>query len=182
MNVPEAPLRTTRYGLAPDGEGWFVVNSRESRWRDDGPDLGFYADFEGKRRFPQLGVSLYVLYPGQPMSMYHRERHQEAFFVLTGECLLIVEGQERPLRAWDFFHCPGGTAHTILGAGDGPSVVFACGARGGAKGYFYPADPIARAHDAAAERDTTDPGEAYARFSGSTRCRFRDEWFDRRDA
>ena len=182
MSVPEAPLRTTKFGLAPDGEGWFVLNAKDSRWRDDGTSLGFYTDFEGKRRFPQLGVSLYVLHRGEAMSMYHRERHQEAFLVLAGECLLIVEGEERTLRAWDFFHCPGETAHTIVGAGDGPAVVFACGARGGARGYFYPTDPAAAAHGAAADRDTTEPADAYARFPASTRCRFREEWFDRHDA
>jgi glyoxylate utilization-related uncharacterized protein len=26
--------------------------------------------------------------------------------VLYGEALLLVEGQERPLRQWDFVHCP----------------------------------------------------------------------------
>src|SRR6185312_15780635 len=119
--VPEARLRATRFGLAPDGEGWFVLSAAESRWRD----------------FRPLGVNLNVLDPGEPLGMYHRESHQEGFLVLAGECLLIVEGEERMLRAWDFVHCPGGTAHAIVGAGDGPSVVLAVGARGGRKGLVY---------------------------------------------
>ena len=176
MVVPEAPLRETKYRRVTDGEGWFVLNARDSRWRDTG-HFGFYCDFEGKRRFPGFGISLYVLYPGQPMSMYHRERAQEGFLVLVGECLLVVEGEERPLRAWDFFHCPRETAHTIVGAGDGPAVILAVGARGGRKGFVYPVEPIAIKHEAGVERETTKPAEAYAGYARSVRCRFREEWF-----
>jgi mannose-6-phosphate isomerase-like protein (cupin superfamily) len=178
VSVPEAPLRETRYGLAPDGDGWFVVNARDSRWRES-PPFASWADFEGKKRFPQLGFSLYVLYAGQPMSLYHRERHQENFLVLSGECVLIVEGEERKLGPWDFFHCPGGTAHTIVGAGDAPSLVVGVGARGGPRGYVYDPDATAAAYDAAVVEETTDAGEAYARFPPGMRSRARDEWFGR---
>ena len=98
MVVPEAPLEMTKFGLRPGGEGWFVVNAREIRWRDTG-ELGAFCDFEGKRRFPDLGINLNVLQPGQPMGMYHRENTQEDFLVLAGECLLIVEGEEREAEA-----------------------------------------------------------------------------------
>ena len=101
----EARLRRTKNGLVADGTGWFVVNACASRWRDGGP-LGVYCTFEGRQRFPQLGINLNVLAPGQPMAMYHRENAQEGFLVITGECLLIVEGEERRLVPWDFFHCP----------------------------------------------------------------------------
>ena len=107
MTVPEASRRETRFGPVRENDGWFVINARETRWRDYGP-LGAVCDFEGKRPFRQLGINLNVLLPGEPMSMYHRESHQEGFLVLAGECLLIVEGEERPLRAWDYFHCPAG--------------------------------------------------------------------------
>jgi mannose-6-phosphate isomerase-like protein (cupin superfamily) len=117
--VSEANLRETRFGLAPDGEGWFVVNARDVRWRDFGP-LGVACDFEGKRPFRQLGINLNRLLPGQPMTVYHRELHQEGFLIIAGECLLVVEGEEWSLKAWDLFHCPGGTAHAIVGAGYGP--------------------------------------------------------------
>jgi hypothetical protein len=50
MTVPEAPLRSTRFGLVPDGEGWLVINATETRWRDYGP-LGVACDFEGKWPF-----------------------------------------------------------------------------------------------------------------------------------
>jgi uncharacterized cupin superfamily protein len=173
--VSEARLRETRFGLAPEGEGWFVVNAREVRWRDYGP-LGAACNFEGKRRFRELGVNLNRLLPGQPMTVYHRERQQEGFLVLAGECLLLVDGQARPLSAWDFFHCPGGTAHAIVGAGDGPSLVLAFGARGGRAGVEYIPDETALAHGAAVETATTRSSEAYARFPRPTRTRCGDDW------
>src|SRR5918996_6610813 len=166
MAVPEAPLRATKYGVVPDGDGWFVLNARETRWGDYGP-LGAACDFEGKRPFKQLGINLNVLTRGEPMSMYHRENNQEGFLVLAGECLLTVEGEERPLEPWDFFHCPGGTAHVILGAGEGPAVVLAFGARGGRKGIAYLVAPVALAHGAGVEEQTTKSAEAYARFPPS---------------
>jgi uncharacterized cupin superfamily protein len=175
MAVPEVPLRSTKYGLVADGDGWFVLNARESRWRDTGP-LGMYCDFEGKRRFKQVGINLNVLEPGQFMSMYHRERAQEGFLVLSGECVLVVEGEERLLKAWDFFHCPGGTAHVIIGAGNRPAVVLAVGARGGRKGLVYLVDEAALAHGAGVEQETTKPAEAYARFPRWTRTPCGDGW------
>jgi uncharacterized cupin superfamily protein len=175
MAVPEAPLRSTKYGLVADVDGWFVLNARESRWRDTGP-LGKFCNFEGKRRFRQLGLNINVLEPGQPMRLYHRERAQEGFLVLAGECLLIVDGQERPLRTWDFFHCPGGTEHIVVGAGDGPSVVLAVGARGGPRGLAYTVDPAALKHRAGVERETSDPGEAYGGFAQWARSRYEDGW------
>src|SRR3954452_7722774 len=125
----EAPLRLTKHGLVVDGEGWFVVNARESRWRSEGP-LGSYCTFEGKRGCPQLGISVSILGHGEALGRYHRENAQEGFLVVAGECLLIVEEQERTLATWDYFHSPGGTDHVIIGAGDGPAIVVAVGARG----------------------------------------------------
>jgi uncharacterized cupin superfamily protein len=175
MSVREAPLRATRFGLVPDVEGWFVLNAAEARWRDYGP-LGFACDFQGKRPFRQLGISVNILEPEEPLSMYHRENHQEGFLVLAGECVLIVEGQERRLLAWDYFHCPGGTAHTIVGAGDRPAVVLAVGARGGRKGIVYLVAPAAVRREAGVEEETTKPAEAYARFPRARRCTYRAGW------
>jgi uncharacterized cupin superfamily protein len=175
MDVPELPLRETKYGLVADGDGWFVLSARESRWRDSGR-FGCFCNFEGKRPFRQLGLNLNVLQPGQSLGLYHRERAQEGFLVLSGECLLLVEGEERPLRAWDFFHCPGGTAHAIVGAGDGPAVVLAVGGRGGRKGLVYLADELALAHGAGVEQETTRPSEAYGSFADWKRCRYGDGW------
>jgi hypothetical protein len=173
--VPEAPLRETKFGLCPDGEGWFVLSARDSRWRDYGP-MGFGCNFEGKRRFPQLGINVNVLSRGASLGLYHLESHQEDFLVLAGECTLVVEGETRPLRAWDFVHCPAGTAHMIVGAGDEPAVVLAVGARGGRTGLRYLVDPAAQELGVSVETETTKPAEAYASFPRSTRTTYRDAW------
>ena len=173
--MPEAPLRETKHGLVADVDGWFVLNTRESRWRDYGP-LGAGCNFEGKRPFRQLGFNVNVLEPGQSLGLYHREDHQEGFLVVAGTCLLVVEDEERTLGAWDFFHCPAGTAHVLVGAGDSPVVVVAFGARGGRKGLAYLVSPVAAARGAAVERETTKPAEAYAPLPASTRTRYREGW------
>ena len=177
--VPEAPLERDENGLAATGEGWFVVNAREARWRAR-PERGFMLAFEGDTEFPQIGINLFVLGPGEPMSMYHWEADQEDFLVLSGEALLIVEGEERSLRAWDFVHCPPDASHTVVGAGNGPCAVLAVGGRErttriGADGALestdewggYPVDDAATRHSAGADEETTDPRQAYARFGDS---------------
>src|SRR2546423_1303938 len=120
-------------GMMPDGdEGWFVLNAKDAHWLDG--DLGKFTNFEGKSfPFPQPGGTPSGMAPGEPMTMYHREDAQEDFVVLSGECIAIVEGEERPLRQWDLLHCPAGVEHAIVGAGDGPSLVLAVGARTGAE-------------------------------------------------
>ena len=152
----------SKNGLVVDGEGWFILNARESRWRTEGP-LGSYCTFEGKRRFPQLGINISVLEPGEAMGMYHRENAQEGFLVIAGKCLLIVEGQERPLKAWDFFHCPGGTAHIIVATGEAAAIVVAVGARGRGVGggVVYLVSAVAARHGASVERETTSSAAAY---------------------
>src|SRR5215208_3835475 len=100
----------SKNGLVVDGEGWFVINARESRWKDEGP-LGSYCTFERKRRFPHFGINISLLQPRGRMGMYHRENAQEAFLVLAGECTLIAEEKERLLTEWDFFYCPPGNEH-----------------------------------------------------------------------
>jgi uncharacterized cupin superfamily protein len=164
--VSEAPLEQTEHGLVPKGDGWFVLNAREARWRER-RGRGFRCVFEGEPDFPQLGIGLYVLGPGEPIGMYHWEADQEDFLVLDGEALLIVEGEERPLRRWDLVHCPAGTQHIIVGAGNGPCVVLGVGARDrstGAGWGGYTVDEAALRHGAGVERETTDAEQAYARF------------------
>jgi len=161
-------------GLRPADEGWFVVNARETGW--SAGDFGKGCSFESKEaRFPQLGINLNVLEPGQPMCLYHRENAQEDFLVLAGECLLIVEGEERPLRRWDFVHCPAGVDHVFVGAGEGPSLVLAVGARVEPEEIVYPAEPAAQRHGAAVQVETPNPEEAYAGYSGG-RVRYEEGW------
>jgi quercetin dioxygenase-like cupin family protein len=177
----EAPLRQSKNGLVTDGEGWFVVNARESRWKDGGP-LGSYCTFEGKRRFPHFGINISVFGPGQAMGMYHRENGQEAFLVLAGECTLIVEGQERTLAQWDFFYCPPGTEHIIVTTHQQSAIVLAVGARGRGVGggVTYTVDETAARYGASVDRETTSSAEAYAEIRAglprSTWVPYRPEW------
>ena len=114
--VPEAPLERAENGLAPVGEGWFVLNARDARWFES--ELGFYVQFESENaRFDQVGIGLGILRPGEPGALYHGEDAQEDFLVLSGECRLLIEGEERLLKAWDFVHCPNWTEHIFVGAG-----------------------------------------------------------------
>jgi uncharacterized cupin superfamily protein len=176
--VPEAPLEETDAGTVAKGDGWFVVNARDTRWYA-GPERPAFCDLEGDAEFTQVGVNINVLAPGEPMAMYHWEADQEDFLVVAGEPLLIVEGEERPLRQWDFVHCPAGTNHVIVGAGDGPSIVVAVGARAHSTGPDwggYPVDETARRHGASVDEATTEPAEAYARFTRRTPTRYREGW------
>jgi uncharacterized cupin superfamily protein len=173
--VEEARLEQVGSGLAPTTDGWFVVNVREAAWLTNdafGARCVFEADVPVLRkrpglepqRFPQLGFRLAVLEPGKPSTMYHAESDQEDFLVLAGECVLIVEGSERRLRPWDFFHCAPGTAHAFVGAGERPCVLLMAGARTDEGTIVYPESEPAQRHGAGVERLTTSPREAYARF------------------
>ena len=180
--VSESRLESTEHGLVPIGDGWFVLNAREARWYH-GPGRSaiceFEGEFEGEQDFLQFGINLSILKPGEPMAMYHWEADQEDFLVLAGEALLIVEGEERPLRPWDFVHCPAGTKHTIVGAGDARCLVLAVGARDRSTGPDwggYTVDETARHHGVSVEQDTTDPEEAYAPFTRRRPARYREGW------
>jgi uncharacterized cupin superfamily protein len=172
--LDEAPLvESVEGGLVPDGDGWFVVNAREARWLHT-VAFGSGTVFEGETPFPTLGINVNTLRPGQPLCMYHAENAQEDFLVLAGECLLLVEEEERPLRAWDFVHCPAGTKHVIVGAGDSPSVVLAVGYRPPEWHGLYPVSEVAQRHGAGVEQETTTGREAYARFPPPERGPYRD--------
>jgi uncharacterized cupin superfamily protein len=176
--APESKLESTEHGLVPEGGGWFVLNAREARWRP-AQGRGAYCSVEGEPGFSQLGIHLVALGPGEPMAMYHWEADQEDFLVLAGEALLIVEGEERPLRQWDLVHCPAGTKHVIVGAGDAPCLVLAVGARDPSTGPDwggYTVDEAALRHGAGIERETTDPAEAYAHLPEREETAYREGW------
>jgi uncharacterized cupin superfamily protein len=179
-DIPEAPLEAGEEGLVPEGEGWFVVNAREARWRTaEGRSAVCSFEGAGAAEFAQVGINLNVLAPGQSIGMYHWEADQEDFLVLSGEALLICEGSERPLRQWDFVHCPAGTDHIIVGAGEGPCVVLAVGARDRSTGPDwggYTVHEAALRHGAGVERATDDPREAYAPFPRRKPARYREGW------
>ena len=184
--VEEARLEDVGSGLAPVSPGWFVVNVGEAAWlRNDA--FGGRCVFESSRRvlaqrpdaepqmFADTGFTLAVLEPGKPTGMFHAESAQEDFLVLAGTCLLIVEEEERPLRAWDFVHCPAGTRHTFVGTGDGPCVIFMTGARREGKTLLYPVAAHAQARAAGVATETSSPMEAYAPF-GHWRLGRPDAW------
>jgi len=169
--VDEAKLRQTENGLVPEGEGWYVLNAREAQWLDNA-DFGRGVTFEGDARFPALGINISVVQPGQPLCMYHGEDEQEDFLVLSGEGLLLVEGEERPLRQWDLFHCPAWTQHVIVGAGEGPCVVLAVGTRTDG-GLLYPVAEVALKHGAGVREEATEGKQAYAESAKTTETPYR---------
>src|SRR5205823_9442639 len=121
-------------------------------------------DLEGERvQWPDTGVNIQILQPGQPNCRYHSESVQEDFLVLHGECIVILEGEERPLRQWDFVHCPAGVEHVFVGAGDGPCAVLMIGSRRRDEAH-YPVSEVAAKYGASVERATDDPAEAYAEW------------------
>jgi uncharacterized cupin superfamily protein len=186
--VEEAQLEDVGSGLTPVSPGWFVVNVGEAAWmrheafggrcvfESNGRVVAERPDLE-PQMFGETGFTLTVLEPGKPSGMYHAESSQEDFLVLAGECLLLVEEQERPLRAWDFVHCPAGTLHTFVGTGDQPCVIFMTGARREGGTIVYPRSETARARNAGVETETPSPAEAYARF-GHWRLGRLDAWAD----
>jgi uncharacterized cupin superfamily protein len=137
MNVADAPTsshprRATVIDFEPDGRSW----------RD-------------------TGVNIQVMQPGQPNCKYHSEPVQEDFLVLHGECVVILDGEERPLREWDFVHCPAGAEHVFVGAGDGPCAVLMIGSRRKDEAH-YPVNHVAAKYDASVATATDEPAEAYA--------------------
>jgi uncharacterized cupin superfamily protein len=145
---------------------WFVVNARDVAWRHSDA-FGSSCNFEDDVEFEEFGINLRVLAPGQPNCMYHGENQQEDFLVLAGECLLIVEGEERQLKQWDFVHCPPWTDHVFVGTGTGPCLLLAVGTRKPDEQILYPRNETALKHGAGVEKDTPVPEEAYARFARS---------------
>ena len=172
--MKEAAKRETETGEVIEGEGWFVRNLADASWERDATH-GVYCRVEPEDlAFGQFTANLHIIEPGQPNGLYHAESDQEGFLVLSGECTLIVEGEEQPMRAWDYFHCPPGCNHIFVGAGAGPCAILMLGALGRG-GIHYPVDPVAAEHGASALEPTNVPKEAYAHLD-RTRTRERAPW------
>jgi uncharacterized cupin superfamily protein len=178
--VPEADLKQTDAGLVPASAGWFVMNVRDARWfrkpgQGHSTPLTGNDEFEAESYFPMLGMAIRVVDPGEPIGTYHWETEQEDFLVLSGEGLLIVEGQERKLRQWDFVHCPPETRHVFVGAGERPCVILAASSRqfqkDGPWGY-YCVDETAARYNASSPEETQDGSIAYARFPPEEEIRY----------
>jgi uncharacterized cupin superfamily protein len=163
----EAKLDETPYGRNPAEEGWFVLNLADAfALRNEEKGGAIYPLEPEGGPFTDFGVHVHVVWPGEPSALYHSENVREAFLVLSGECTLLVEEQERPLRQWDFFHCPAGTHHIFVGAGDAPCSILMMGARPEVEQLHYPVSELAAKHNASAAKETTDPDEAYADWPG----------------
>ena len=173
-SVPEATLAKTELGLVAEGEGWFVANAREVTWITSA-ERGQDTDFEGKLEFSQLGFRIQVLGPGQ-RGIYHRERGQEDFLVVSGECVLVIEGEERRLQAWEFVHCPPWTEHVFVGVGDAPCVIVMVGSRTAGFEVVYPVNDVAAKYDASVLEEATSPDEANAHWGPEERTAYRDGW------
>jgi uncharacterized cupin superfamily protein len=171
----EAPFEETEHGLVCKGDGWFLVNARDVRWRES-TGRGVSSNVGGDMLFDQLGVGITIVGPGEPTTMYHWESNEEDFIVLRGGGIAILDGEEHQLRQWDAIHCPPGVAHAFVGGPDG-LVLFGVGAREHADEGAYVADPVAARFGAAPERDTDDTGEAYKRFGPREPVRY-GGWLD----
>jgi len=164
-------METTQTGRVPADDGWFILNLAEIGWATV-PGGGTWCVFESPSApSPALGIGVHVLHPGETPGMYHAESGQEGFLVLSGECLAIVEGQERRMRAWDYLHCPPGTAHITIGAGEGPCAILMVGTRASDETTHYAAEPAAARYGAAVATPTDSPREAYAGRPPITRAR-----------
>ena len=162
MSIPEARIEETPAGKVACGDGWFVLNLAGARGFATAGH-GVFCPFESPdARFDEFGINVHVLQPGERSALYHAESAQEGFLVLAGECIAVVEEQERLMRAGDFFYAPPGTAHVIVGAGDGPCAVLMVGTRKDPEDLLYPVSAVAARHGASVEQDTSDEEAAYA--------------------
>ena len=166
MPVKEASSEETPYGRYITSDGWFVHNLAQALAVRQEKGGALYPLEPQESPFSDLGVNVRVLWPGDANALYHSEGVQEGFLVLSGECMLIVEEEERPLRQWDYFHCPADTRHVIVGAGDGPSVILMIGARPAVERIpiHYPVSEVAAKYGASAAKETSEPDEAYAEW------------------
>jgi uncharacterized cupin superfamily protein len=164
LSVTEAKLADFGSGLSPVTEGWFVVNVGDAEWWNSarrGARCAFDNEYgDPPVEFAQLGINVTVLEPGET-GLYHAEENQEAFLILSGECELLVEDEQRRLRPWDFVHCPPSTEHAFVGAGEMPCVILMVGSRSSA-GVRYPVSELAARHGASVAEKTSDWRKAYA--------------------
>jgi uncharacterized cupin superfamily protein len=165
VGVPEARIAETEHGAVVESEGWFVLNAADAGWTTHELS-GRWVSFEGESHpFSEFGIGIHVLEPGEPNGKYHAEAVQEDFLVLSGECICLIEGEERRLKAWDFVHCPPGTLHIFVGAGDGPCAILMAGTRRKGRPIHYPLDELAARYGASAPFATDKPPEAYSDWS-----------------
>jgi len=137
-----------------------IVNVAHAR-ASSHPRRAMCIEFEPEEApWPDTGVNIQIMQPGQPNCRYHSEPVQEDFLVLYGECIVILEGEEHRLRQWDLVHCPAGAEHVFVGAGAGPCAVLMIGSRR-EEAAHYPVNEIAAKYDASVTTPTDEPAVAY---------------------
>ena len=153
----------TDAGLVPQARAGSCSTHATHRG-SEATERGQDTDFEGGQEWAQLGFRIQVVAPGQ-RGVYHGERGQEDFLVVSGECVLVIEGEERRLKAWDFVHCPPWTKHIFVGAGEAPCVIVMVGSRMSAlRGRLRGRARLQRGTMRACSRRRRGPDEAYARW------------------
>jgi uncharacterized cupin superfamily protein len=124
--------------------------------------IGFlFGEAFPREKFQDFGINVRVVQPGQPTALYHAENSEEVFLVLAGECLAIVDDEELTLGQWEFLHCPPGTPHVLIGAGDGPCAILMVGGRGGEPGLRYPVSEVAARHGVSVDTETDSFDDAW---------------------
>jgi uncharacterized cupin superfamily protein len=166
VSVEKASSAETPFGRYITSDGWFVLNFGDALAVRNHEKGGALYPLESQEHpFENLGVHLRVLWPGEPNALYHSEGAQEGFLVLSGECRLIVEEEERRLRQWDYFHCPPGTRHVLVGGGEGPCSILMIGTRPDDP-IRFPVSEIAGRYGASVATETGIPDTAYADWPG----------------
>ena len=160
--MEEARIEQTPEGQVPAGDGWFILNLGEMAW-ETAAGFGVWRDFDDQDSDPseRMGVHVHVLGPGESNGYYHAEAAQEGFLVLSGECIAVVEGEERRMRRWDYFHSPPGTEHITIGAGDEPCAILMFGSPDPRRKVEWIANETAAKYGASVARTTGRDTEAY---------------------
>ena len=160
--VHEAEIESTPEGQVPAGAGWYILNLGEMAW-ETAAGFGVWRDFDDQDSDPseRMGVHVHVLQPGESNGYYHAEAAHEGFLVLSGECIAVVEGEERRMRRWDYFHSPAGTEHITIGAGDEPCAILMFGSPDPRRKVEWIANETAAKHGASVARTTGRDTEAY---------------------
>jgi uncharacterized cupin superfamily protein len=167
----EAKIEDTDVGRVPVDDGWYILNLSEIRWGKL-PRHGMWCGFGSpNHESDRIGIGVHILWPGEAPGFYHEESELEGFLVLSGECIAIVEGQERRMGPWDYLHCPPGTRHITVGAGDGPCAILMYGLRSREASILYPVEPAAAKYGHSVTTETDDPDVAYAGRPPSERVR-----------
>jgi uncharacterized cupin superfamily protein len=150
-------MESREHGLEPATDGWFILNAADAvGWsRKEGATHVFFESDDSE--FPHFGIGIAQLAADVPNCLYHREDRQEGFLVLEGEPLLLIEGEERRLKQWDYVHCPPDAEHVVVG----PGTVLMIGDRSPDEKVHYPVSELAGKYGASAVEPSDDPKEAY---------------------